>query len=128
MYSAVSPGRGKRCRFLLNSLIRKLGLALFLLRELKVDRSRLSNGSAFFPALFPERRPKMSRKLLLVVLLTPLAIAACSSTQSASAPNPQDQQAMATAQQALQTAQQAQSTANDAKSEADRMGQQSLQK
>jgi hypothetical protein len=73
----------------------------------------------------------MARKLLLATLLAPLAIAACSSGQSTGAssvsPN-QDQQAMATAQQALQTAQQAQATANDAKQEADRMGQQSLQK
>jgi hypothetical protein len=66
-----------------------------------------------------------------VMLLAPLAIAACSSAQPAPPPtamSTEDQQARSTAQQALQVAQQAQQTANDAKAEADRMGQQSLQK
>ena len=73
----------------------------------------------------------MVRKLLPLVLLAPLAIAACSSGQTGSSTmtaSSEDQQARATAQQALQTAQQAQSTANDAKAEADRMNQRSLQK
>jgi hypothetical protein len=73
----------------------------------------------------------MLRKFFPLVLFAPLAIAACSSTQSAPPPTAatmEDQQARATAQQALQVAQQAQQTANDAKAEADRMGQQSLTK
>jgi hypothetical protein len=74
----------------------------------------------------------MVRKFALpLVLLAPLAIAACSSSQPAPAQTSmttEDQQARSTAQQALQVAQQAQQTANDAKAEADRMGQQSLQK
>jgi hypothetical protein len=72
----------------------------------------------------------MIRKFFPLVLLAPLAIAACSSQASPPpvASSMEDQQARATAQQALQVAQQAQQTANDAKSEADRMGQQSLTK
>jgi hypothetical protein len=75
----------------------------------------------------------MVRKFLPVVLLAPLAIAACSShgetsTGMTSTTSYQDMTARQTAQQALQVAQQAQATANDAKKEADRMNQQSLQK
>jgi hypothetical protein len=61
-------------------------------------------------------------KSLSTLLLVPLALVACSST------NDQDQQAMATAQQAQVTAQQALATANEAKQEADRMNQQNLKK
>ena len=76
----------------------------------------------------------MVRKFLPLVLLAPLAIAACSSGQgsesgmTSTTTSVQDQQARQTAQQALQVAQQAQSTANEAKQEADRMNQRSLQK
>ncbi len=72
----------------------------------------------------------MVRKIFLVALFAPFALAACSSGQAGTAltTSSQDQQAMATANQALQTAQQAQATANSAKAEADRMNQQSLQK
>jgi hypothetical protein len=74
----------------------------------------------------------MVRKFLpFIALLAPFAMAACSSMESTPSPTAtttEDQQARSTAQQALQVAQQAQQTANDAKSEADRMGQQSLQK
>ncbi|HEY3919598.1 MAG TPA: alanine-zipper protein [Stellaceae bacterium] len=73
----------------------------------------------------------MVRKVHLALLLVaPLALAACSSGRSSemSSVSSSDQQALATSQQALQTAQQAQSTANEAKAEADRMGQRNLQK
>ncbi|HUB96737.1 MAG TPA: alanine-zipper protein [Stellaceae bacterium] len=71
----------------------------------------------------------MVRKFIPLVFFAPLMIAACSSPQPApTAMSTEDQQARSTAQQALQVAQQAQRTANDAKAEADRMGQQSLQK
>jgi uncharacterized cupredoxin-like copper-binding protein len=71
----------------------------------------------------------MIRKLLFpVVLMAPLAMAACSSGEHMSSTSTTDTQARQTAQQALQVAQQAQSTANDAKQEADRMNQRNLQK
>jgi len=76
----------------------------------------------------------MVRKLLPVILLAPLAVAACSSRGETSQSGMSttttyhDQQAMQTAQQALKVAQQAQATADDAKKEADRMNQRSLQK
>jgi outer membrane murein-binding lipoprotein Lpp len=71
----------------------------------------------------------MRKFLFPVVILAPLAIAACSSGESSTTTTSvQDMQARQTAQQALQTAQQAQATANDAKQEADRMNQRNLQK
>ena len=70
----------------------------------------------------------MVRKLLPLVLLAPLAVAACSSGRSETAAAPANDQAMVTAQQALTTAQQAQTTANEAKQEADRMNQRHLTK
>jgi hypothetical protein len=72
----------------------------------------------------------MVRKVHLMLLLAPLALAACSQGRSegVSAASSSDQQALATSQQALQTAQQAQATANEAKQEADRMYQRNLQK
>ena len=72
----------------------------------------------------------MVRKAQVLLLLAPLALAACSQgrTSETSMSSSADQQALATSQQALQTAQQAQATANEAKAEADRMGQRNLQK
>jgi len=69
----------------------------------------------------------MVRKLsTLLLVLAPLALAACAHDDNAA--NSQSQQALATAQQAQITAQQALTTANEAKQEADRMNQESLKK
>ena len=59
----------------------------------------------------------MVRKMYLMLLAAPLALAACSDrsqTSCLSARPSMSQQALATSQQALQTAQQAQATANEA--------------
>jgi hypothetical protein len=76
---------------------------------------------------------EMMRMMSVMMVLAPLALAACSSspdatTSSTSGGSSQDSQALAIAQQAKATADQAQATANEAKQEADRMYQQNLKK
>ena len=75
----------------------------------------------------------MIRNFFPLVLLAPLAIAACSTgmtqtRESATTTTMEDKQARETAEHALQVAQQAEATAEEAKREADRSHQTSLQK